>query len=182
MKLKEHSIFKSYLFLTAEEEKAWKEDIANWLNDITEKDDGTDYTADDYEVTERFYDDIWDMYDCEKANLNKTLPNDIIAIADIGLWDGRRTGGKLFSNNLNEILYIGSCDELKVFYDRYDVQSVMSHHDGSHFVTYRMLKDGVDGDELLDRLVYGGGLSSRDITRFTTSLVPYVKEVYGIKR
>ena len=179
MKLKERDIFKSYLFLTAEEEKAWKEDIANWMNECTCKDDGTDYTIDDYEVTERFQEDIWDNYDCEKANLHKILPNNIIAIGSVGRWNGRFAGGKVLGNNLNEILYIGDCDDIAVTYDRYNVHSTLAHHDGSHSMTYRMLKDGVDGDELLDKLIYGGGLSKQDITRFTTSLVPYVKEVYG---
>ena len=182
MKLKEHTIFKSYLFLTLEEEKAWKEDVANWMNECTEKDDGTDYTTDDYEVTERFYEDIWDMYDCEKANLHKTLPNNIIAIGTVGRWNGHFAGGKVMGNNLNEILYTGDCDDIKVYWDRYNVHSTLSHHDGRHSMTYRMLKDGVDGDELLERLIYGDGLSKQDITRYTTSLVPYVKEVYGIKR
>ena len=181
MKLKEHSIFKSYLFLTLEEEKAWKEDVANWMNEVTEKDDGTDYTIDDYEVAERFYEDIWDMYDCEKANLHKTLPNNIIAIGTVGRWNGNFAGGKVLGNNLNEILYTGDCDDISVYYDRYNVHSELAHHDGRHAMTYRMLKDGVDGEELLERLIYGDGLSSKDITRFTTSLVPYVKEAYGIK-
>ena len=178
--MKEHNIFKSYLFLTSEEEKAWKKDIAMWMNDCTEKDDGTEYTEDDYEVQERFYDDIWDVYDCEKANLNKTLPNNIIAFGTVGLWNGRRNAGKVMSNNLNEILYTGDCDDISVTYDRYNVHSILAHHDGRHSMTYRMLKDGVDGDDLLEKLIYGGGLSKSDISRYTTSLVPYVKEVYGV--
>ena len=85
---KEHTIFKSYCFLTSEEEKSWREDVANWMNECTCKDDGTDYTADDYEVGERFIEDIWDMYECEKANLNKTLPNKVLAYGSVGTWRG----------------------------------------------------------------------------------------------
>jgi hypothetical protein len=43
-----------------------------------------------------------------------------------------------------------------------------------------MVKDGVDADWLLEKQIYGGGLSKNDISRYTTSLVPYVKEVYGV--
>jgi hypothetical protein len=181
MKLKEHTIFKSYLFLTSEEEKAWKQDIANYLNEDIEMEEQEAYTADSYEVQERFYEDIWDEYDCEKMNLNKLLPNDIIAIGTVGRWNGNFTGGKVMGNNLNEILYTGDCDDICVTYDRYNVHSTLAHHDGSHSMTYRMLKDGVDGDELLEKLIYGGGLSKNDISRYTTSLVPYVKERYVIK-
>jgi len=179
--MKERTIFKSYLFLTAEEENAWKKDVCEWMNECTCKDDGTDYTTDDYEVTERFHEDIWDMYDMERDNLHKLLPNNIIAIGTIGRWNGTFAGGKVMGNNLNEILYIGDCDDISVTYDRYNVHSTLAHHDGRHSMTYRMLKDGVDGDELLEKLIYGGGLSKNDISRYTTSLVPYVKERYGIK-
>ena len=182
MKLKEHTIFKSYLFLTSEEEKAWKKDIAEWMNECTCKDDGTDYTEDDYEVTERFYEDINDMYDCEKANLNKTLPNNIIAFGSVGRWNGRFSGGKVMSNNLNEILFTGDCNDISVTYDRYNVHSELAHHDGQHSMTYRMIKEGVDEDMLMEKIVYGGGLTKQEITRYTKSLVPFVKEVYGLKR
>lgn len=178
--MKERTIFKSYLFLTLEEEKAWKKDIAEWMNECTCKDDGTDYTTEDYEVQERFYEDIWDMYDCEKANLDLKLPNNIIAIGTVGRWNGTFNGGKVFGNNLNEILYAGDCDDISVTYDRYNVHSILAHHDGRHNMTYRMLKDGVDGDEVLEKLIYGGGLSKNDISRYTTSLVPYIKKIYGI--
>lgn len=181
MKLKEHTIFKSYLFLTLEEEKAWKEDIAEYLNEDIEMEEQEAYTADSYEVFERLQEDIAMNYDDEKISLNKTLPNDIIAIGTVGRWNGNFTGGKVMGNNLNEILDTGNCDEISVTYDRYNVHSTLAHHDGQHCMTYRMLKDGVDGDELLEKLIYGGGLSKNDISRYTTSLVPYVKEVYGIK-
>ena len=178
--MKERTIFKSYLFLTSEEEKVWKENIANYMNECTCKDDGTDYTTEDYEVQERFMEDVWDMYDCEKANLDKTLPNNIIAFGTAGLWNGRKNAGKIMGNNLNEILYTGDCDDISVTYDRYNVHSTLAHHDGRHSMTYRMVKEGVDADWLLEKQVYGGGLSKNDISKYTTSLVPFIKEVYGI--
>jgi hypothetical protein len=177
--MKERIIFKSYLFLTSEEEKAWKEDIANYMNEDIEEGEKL-WTVDDYEVQERFMEDVWDMYDCEKANLDKTLPNNIIAFGSVGRWNGKFNGGKIMGNNLNEILYIGDCDDISVTYDRYNVHSTLAHHDGSHSMTYRMIKEGVDADWLLEKQVYGGGLSKNDISRYTTSLVPFIKEVYGI--
>jgi hypothetical protein len=43
-----------------------------------------------------------------------------------------------------------------------------------------MVKEGVDADRLLEKQVYGGGLSKNDISRYTTSLVPFIKKIYGI--
>lgn len=177
--MKERTIFKSYNFLTAEEEKSWRKDIAEWLNEDIEMEDQEPFTADDYEVTERLYEDINDNYDCERANLNKTLPNNIIAFGSVGRWNGNFNGGKIMGNNLNEVLYTGDCDDISVTYDRYNVHSSLAHHDGQHEMTYRMVKEGVDADWLLEKQVYGGGLSKSDISRYTTSLVPFIKEVYG---
>ena len=175
MKLKERTIFKSLLFLTSEEENAWKKDICEWMNDCKDEDDEP-YTVDDYKITERFYDDIWNVYDCERVNLNRELPNNVIAIGEVGLWNGTRKGGKVLGKNLNEILYTGSCDDISVTYDRYNVHSILAHHDGRHYMMYRMVKEGYDAEELLDKYVY----EDKDIMRYTTSLVPYIKGVYGV--
>ena len=182
MKLKEHSIFKSYMFLTLEEEEAWKEDIAMCMNDVDCKEDGTDYTADDPCVFDRFLEDIWEIYDCEKDNLNVELPNNIIAIADVGRWDGRRNGSKIMNSNLNEVLFLGrDHEEANIYYDRYDVHAELVHHDGRDYATYRMVKEGIDPEWLFDKQVYGDGLTKQEITKYTKSLVPYVKKAYGIK-
>lgn len=177
---KEHTIFKSYLYLTSDEENDWRKQIVEIMNEDLDEDEDKITDEDDYAVTERLYEDINMTYDDEKLNLNKKLPNNIIAIADMGLWDGRHRGGKVLRNNLNEVLYYGSCDDLYVYVDRYDVHAEMAHHDGTHFVTYRMVKEGIDAEELLDKLVYNG-LSKQEITRYTKSLKPYVKAVYGWK-
>ena len=181
MAQKEHTIFKSYLYLTSDEENDWRKQIVEIMNEDIDEDEEPITDKDDYAVTERLYEDINMYYDDEKMNLNKKLPNNIIAIADMGLWDGRHKGCKIMGNNLNEVLYFGGCDDLHVYVDRYDVHAEMAHHDGTHYVTYRMIKEGVDADRLLNKQVYEGGLSARDITRLTASLKPYVKQIYRWK-
>lgn len=176
--MKTNTIFKSYQFYTLEEEQEYKKEIAEYMNEDREEDEKV--TSDDYSVFERLQEDIWENYSIEKDNLNKQLPNNIIAIADVGRWDGRIRGGKVMSNNLNEILYIGrDHNDINVYCDRYNVHSELVHHDGTDRVTYRMLKEGVDTDKLLEKQIYNGGLSKSDISRYTTSLRPYVKQVYG---
>ena len=177
--MKERTIFNSYLFLTSEEETAWREEIAESMNEYIDEEEFK-VNADDYAVFERLQDDIGYTYDDEKLNLNKTLPNNIIAFGSVGRWNGKFNGGKIMGNNLNEILYTGDCDDISVTYDRYNVHSTLAHHDGRHSMTYRMVKEGVDADWLLEKQIYGGGLSKNDISRYTTSLVPFIKEVYGI--
>lgn len=176
--MKERTIFKSYLFLTNEEEETWKEEIAESMNEYIDEELKVD--ADDDAVFERLQDDIWITYDDAKLNLNKTLPNNIIAFGSVGKWNGTFNGGKIMGNKLNEILYTGDCDDISVTYDRYNVHSTLAHHDGRHYMTYRMVKEGYDADWLLEKQIYGGGLSKNDISRYTASLVPFIKEVYGV--
>ena len=172
---KEHTIFKSYLFWTLDEEKEQKECIKEMMIEDAE-DWGTEVDLSDDAINERFWEDIDTFYNDEKLNLNKTLPNNIVAIADAGYWYGRRKECKIMGNNLNEVLYFGDCDDLYVYCDRYDVCSVMAHHDNNHYVTYRMIKEGVDEDKVIDKILKG-----EDVSRYTTSLRPFVKEIYGWK-
>ena len=78
-----------------------KEMILNYRNDFD--DDNKDITDDDIEEERQFL-SKQDFDDEYKYNLNKTLSNRILCIADLGLWHGRKTGYKLLNDNLNEIL------------------------------------------------------------------------------
>lgn len=171
--MKERTIFKSYLFLTKEEENDMRKYAVEYLNE--DREDDEKLNVDDYEVSERVYDDLNMFYDDEQHNLNKLLPNNIIALGEVGVWTGQHRGGKVLGNNLNDILYTGNCDDISVTYDRYNVHAILSHHDGRHYMTYRMVKEGYDANDLLDKYVYEG----KDIMRYTTSLVPYIKKIYG---
>lgn len=175
---KEFTIFKSSLFWTLKEEEEQKKFIKEQLIEDAEN-FGEEVDLSDENIDRRFWEDLDMFYDDARLNLNKKLPNNIIAIGTVGVWNGTFNGGKLLGDNLNEVLFWGECDDINVYYDRYNVCSDLAHHDGQHHMTYRMLKDGVDGEDLLYKHVYEGGLSSKDITRYTKSLKPFVKEIYG---
>jgi hypothetical protein len=172
--MKERTIFKSYLFWTLEEEKEQKQAIKEMLGEDAIC-NGEEFDVSDERINDRFYDDLNMFYDDARLNLNKLLPNNIIALGEVGVWTGNYRGGKVLGNNLNDILYSGDCDDISVTYDRFNVHSVLAHHDGRHHMTYRMVKEGYDADDLLNKYVY----ERKDIMRYTTSLVPYIKEIYG---
>ena len=136
--MKERTIFKSSLFWTSEEEEKQKESIKQIIEEDV-IDSGEVFDISDERVNDRFYEDIDMWYDDTKLNLNKILPNNIIAIGSVGVWTGTHKGGKVMGNNLNEILYAGDCDDIEVTYDRFNVHSVLAHHDGRHHMTYRMV-------------------------------------------
>lgn len=114
----------------------------------------------------------------ERRNLDKDLGRKIIAIADLGLWNGRTSGYKLLGTNLNEILDYFDCDDIKVYDNETDVCTTATHHDGTHYITFRLIKDGVDIDELTKK-IYAGTYTQEYIEKHTDSLSPFVQKIYG---
>ena len=142
-------------------------------------DDVEEVTDDD--IFKKAYDDIEMWYEDEQMNLHKTLEEDIVVIAELGLWNGKRHCGKVVDDNLNCILNSFGCDDIEVYADRHNIKSIGSHHDGRNKHLFRMIKptlSDVQRENFLDRLE-SGTLTDRDITRYTKSLRPYVAEIYG---
>lgn len=120
--------------------------------------------------------------DDERANLDIELPHEIICIADLGLWYGRRMGYKMIeSGNIADCLYDPECDYCTWYVDRYnDLRFTGVHHDGTNHYLYRELRDLSDKqmENFLDKL-HTGRLTRRDINRYTMSVGIHVNKVYG---
>lgn len=116
----------------------------------------------------------------EQANLDKSLEDNIILIADIGRWNGRKSGYKIIGNNVANILSSLSEGEVEFFVDTKDrqVKAVQSHHDGTNYITFRQIKPDVNINNLTSK-IYNGIATANDISRYTTSLYPRVAAVYG---
>lgn len=116
--------------------------------------------------------------DDEKTNLDIETERDIIMIADLGLWSGRKNGGmRIPSRNINVILDSHCNGELKVYCDS-DLRAEEAHHDGINYYTYRMVKEGVDAKDLMNRFAEGD-CSPAILEESTESLADIVKGVYG---
>ena len=121
----------------------------------------------------------------EKRNLNIEVGDEIIIIADLGLWDGRRQAYKLLrKTNIADCL-TGTCGDYVTWFvdDRGDLMCRDCHHDGTNLYTYRAWKDGISEtqqENFLDKL-YNGNATRKDITRYTRRLGEYVADVYGWK-
>ena len=120
----------------------------------------------------------WTFDDEYKYNLNKTLSNRILCIANLGLYQDRKTVYKLLGDNLNEILTAAQGDYYKVYYDGYNVRAEDNHHDGTNYYTFRVIKDNVNIDNLLNKL-YNGMATNNDINNYTKSLKSEIKSIYG---
>ena len=132
---------------------------------------------------EHAYDTNADYLDDEKANLNIEVGNEIIIIASLGLWDGRRMGYKeLHSQNIRDCL-IGTVGDYVTWYvdERGDLMCEDIHHDGTNFYTYRAWKGNMSEtqrENFLDK-VYRGVATRDDINRYTRKIGPYIADVYG---
>lgn len=172
---KHNVIWKSYGMYSLKEledyEKYARENLeANEVEDITED-----------KIQQEVYDNIDMFFEDELLNLSKKLPNNIIAIADMGLWNGRVQGYKILGNNLNEVVSstIG-CDEKEVYCDAYNVRATGYHHDGRNHVLFRELREDRNIDNFLNKIYNNETISSSTLNYYTKSLRPYVQEVYGI--
>ena len=118
----------------------------------------------------------------ERLNLDIELPQTIIVIADLGLWDGRKTGYKeIPSKNIKDCLY--SENDYTTWYvdNKGDFRCKDVHHDGVNFYLYRVYKDDAteeDIENLKDRL-YNGIATKDDIEKVTNRIGDHIANVYG---
>ena len=156
-----------------EDDEEWKDGFSEWCED-----NGIEETEDNFQdyINESIR--IW--LDDERCNLNQECGN-ILAIADLGLWDGRHQGYKVIrKGKLNGIFSVGTdCDDVSLFCDRYNVRGRYTHHDGTNFILFREIREGVNIGSLLERIYNGEEIDSKTLNRYTRSLRPKVAKVYG---
>ena len=135
----------------------------------------------DHDINSYIEQDYSDWYSNEFENLDRETECQIIAIANLGLWNGRKSYYKVMNSNLNSVLDSCGGDYLKVYTDRHDVKSVAVHHDGVNYITYRMLKPNLTElqiDNFMNKLA-SGVFTKKDISRYTTSLKSQINKIYG---
>jgi hypothetical protein len=132
-------------------------------------------------ITDEVYFQIDQYFDDERLNLDKKLDGRILCIADMGLWNGRRSGYKILGNNLNEVLTCGiGCDEKEVYCDGRNVLAKGYHHDGRNYVEFREIREDRNIENLLTKLYNNEEVTRKEINYYTRSLRPYVKQIYGV--
>lgn len=162
-----------------------------WTSDINLK-DWEDYFEECFEEEEREDLDEYEKYrivedinatylEDERMNLNVELGREIIAIGDLGLWNGRVTGYKEIGTNIADCLY--SEYEYQTWYIDHlgDFRLDETHHDGTNFVLYRVFKEGITEEqkENFKWKVYKNKATRKDITRYTERLGDAIAKVYG---
>lgn len=197
MERKTYTIFDSYDVCSDENMKEAKENILDnvfWGNDTVTLTDEygkeVEVTREEYAKTisdERLYDECYEnnnlWFSDERENLSSVEDyGELIAIADIGRWNGRVTGYKIIKN-LPDVLY-SSCDYERVYVDSNgDLRKDESHHDGSNSILYRYFKDNLteeQRDNFLDK-IYNDECTQKDITRYTRKAGVGIAKLFGWK-
>ncbi len=123
------------------------------------------------------------LYD-ERSNLNIQLSRPILVIADLGLWNGRKSGYKeIESGNIADCLY-SDTDYNEWYIDKNgDLRGTAVHHDGTNRYLYRTYKDNVTETQIenLKEKLYEGTATRNDITRITRRLGDDIAKVYGFE-
>jgi hypothetical protein len=179
MAKKHTTIWKSYGMYDLKEMEQAEQDAREFL----EEEYSEDYPngVDDSRVTDEVYDRIDMEFEDEESNLYKQLDGRILAIASMGLWNGRKSGYKILGNNLNEVLTSSiGCDEKEVYCDAYNVYAEGYHHDGRNHVEFREIREDRNIENLLDKIYSGKEVTRREMNYYTRSLRPYIKSIYGI--
>ena len=150
----------------------WRDGYAEFceFNNITPGDDSALY---DWMIDTNF-----NYLDDETENLNKTIKEKIVCIADIGRWDGRVNGYIVLSNNLNSILNIRD-DRTEIYGDGKNILAAGYHHDGINFYTFRAIRPDRNIDKFLNDIYRGGKITPAKLNYYTRSIYADVANVYG---
>ena len=126
----------------------------------------------------RFINEIW--FEDEKSELKRVSEGEVLAIADLGGWNGRCSGYKELKS-LEEVIY-SSCDYERLYVDSNgDLRKDESHHDGDNSILYRYWKEGLTEQQKENFLtkIYHGKCTRKDITRYTRKAGVGIADAFG---
>lgn len=132
-------------------------------------------------------DNLWDYIndslqaylDDERANLSKEIDGRILVIADLGLWDGRKSGYRILSKDISSILSCAEGDLIEWYALNHNVRAIDTHHDGTNNYLFRVIREDRNINNLLEDIYSGVAVSRDKINYYTKSLYPYVANIYG---
>ena len=127
-----------------------------------------------------------DYLEDERYNLDVELENHkIIAVANLGLWDGKKAGYKEVGDNIADCLY-SDLDYLEWYVDSEgDLRLEGSHHDGNNSVLYRAVSEDKYDEVIaeLNNLIFEKNCDYDELEKYfkdnSDSLGPYINKAYG---
>lgn len=169
-------------------EQAQEEKHIIWSNLNLDLEDWREFLEEEYpgRIEEDYYGLMHELnngyLDDERMNLDRQLSTPILVCADLGLWNGRKSGYRMIgSDNIKDCLDSGF-EDVEWYVDRQgDLRSTAVHHDGRNHYLYRAVRERVPDwkVERLQNRLYEGTASYADIARVTRRLGDEIAAVYG---
>lgn len=156
-------------------------DIEDWRDAYKEfiEMNELDWDLDDEDRLYNFMYDTNNMYlDDERMNLDIPTEGRILVLADLGFWNGRKQGYKILAGNVRNIFSTGE-DYNEWYSDGHNIKGIAAHHDGTHFMEYRVIREDRNIDNLLDAMYNGETITRKKLNYYTKSLHSYVAKAYG---
>lgn len=160
------------IFTTDYKEEDYREGFAEFCED------------NDLDIETQSFDDfiqetISNWMDDEYCNLNRECGT-IIAIADLGLWNGRRSAYRIFDKGNINAIFDALCGEYCTLYvEGNDVKAKCVHHDGTNYITFREVREDRNIERICDMLYNQEEVSSKLISAYTKPLGKRIREIYG---
>lgn len=153
----------------------WKEDYIEYRKEF-EYEEPENVSDDD--VWAFIHDSLSIYLDDEMANLDRPTDGRMIAIASLGLWNGRVPGYRILGRNANEI-FRASADYTEWYSDGHNIRATATHHDGTNFYEFRVIREDRNIDNLLNAIYSGEQITRKKLNYYTRSLQPYIARAYG---
>lgn len=139
----------------------------------------------DEQAYDRALEDIqysFDDLEYEFENIAKKINNKVIAIADLGLWDGKHMGYKIME--FSDILSVfNEFNDFEIFIEDNDLKAIGYHHDGTNYYTFRLIKDNITDSQLANfecLFLNGEKITKHQISYYTKSLANIIADYFGI--
>ena len=146
--------------------------VNDWRKDFKEYCEINGLDEDNENIHDFIVENLNDWFYHVINKFNKPIDGDILVIADLALWNGRHSGYEIIhASKLNDIFNVcENYDDVKFYYDRYNVKADLYHHDGCNHVEFRLIKKNKNIQPLLDKLYNQKECSREEIRNYTTSL------------
>ena len=159
----------------------WDEDVdlKDWDIEAFCEDEEEYEEMTENEKWERITDMNYEYLEDERYNLASIKNNlQIVAFADLGLWNGRRGGYKFMNTtNIADCLrsFVNGISYMMFYVENGEFMAREAHHDGTNYYTFRFLKNGIDMYEF-EELAYD---SKKDINDYTMPIGKVILDYYG---
>jgi hypothetical protein len=111
----------------------------------------------------------------EFATRDKHIEGTVIAVANVGRWNGRKDGIKVLQGFEDVMDFMTRYDEFKIYIDRYNIKGIGHHHDGTDYLTFREVHPRYFRDDIEDIFLSYDGDVDRFVKNCTRSLRKYTK-------